>query len=106
MALSALDWKFLAIYCGWIAFEYLFIYFLYPETQVRTLEELAFCKYLPVRESYCNSNVLLIVFEDKHLADEAVVAVEKEIHRDVSIDGKHAATVHTEEAGPRAESRN
>jgi len=41
----------------------------------------------------------LIVFEDKHLADEAVVAVEKEIHRDVSIDGKHAAALHTEDTG-------
>lgn len=28
-------------------------------------------------------NILVIVFEDKHLADEAVVAVEKEIHDDV-----------------------
>jgi len=81
VALTALDWKFLAIYCGWLAFEVLFVYFLYPETQGRTLEELAF------------------LFEDKHLADEAVVAVEKEIHRDVSIDGKHAVALHTEDSG-------
>jgi len=45
IALTALDWKFLAIYCAWIAFEVLFVYFLYPETQGRTLEELAFCEY-------------------------------------------------------------
>jgi len=81
VALTALDWKFLAIYCGWIMFEVLFVYFLYPETQGRTLEELAF------------------LFEDKHLADEAVVAVEKEIHRDVSIDEKHSAAVHSEDVG-------
>lgn len=30
-----------------------------------------------------DTNILVTVFEDKHLADEAVVAVEKEIHDDV-----------------------
>jgi hypothetical protein len=44
-ALTALDWKYMAIYCGWIAFEFIFIYFFYPETYGRTLEELTFCKY-------------------------------------------------------------
>lgn len=44
IALTALDWKFLAIYCGWITFEFLFQFVFYPETQGRTLEELAFCK--------------------------------------------------------------
>ncbi|KUJ14642.1 major myo-inositol transporter iolT [Mollisia scopiformis] len=79
IALSAIDWKFLAIYCGWIFFECLFVWFLYPETQGRTLEELAF------------------LFEDQALADEAVVAVEKEIHHDVDVDafGKHAV-VHAD----------
>jgi hypothetical protein len=40
------------------------------------------------------------VFEDKELADKAVIAVEKEIHRDVSIDGAHSkeAAVHSEDA--------
>jgi len=42
------------------------------------------------------------VFEDKELADKAVIAVEKEIHRDVSIDGSGAGSkevaVHAEEA--------
>lgn len=62
IALDALDWKFLAIYCGWIFFEFSFVYFFYPETHGRTLEELAF------------------LFEDKALADRAVEAVEKQIH--------------------------
>lgn len=65
IALTAIGWKYMGVYCGWIAFEILFVFFMYPETQGRTLEELAF------------------LFEDKHLADEAVVAVEKEIHDDV-----------------------
>ncbi|KAJ4368437.1 hypothetical protein N0V83_006794 [Neocucurbitaria cava] len=62
IALDAIEWKYLAIYCGWITFEFLFVYFMYPETYNRTLEELAF------------------LFEDKALADEAVKAVEKQIH--------------------------
>ncbi|KAH9882225.1 hypothetical protein J1614_001397 [Plenodomus biglobosus] len=62
IALDAIEWKYLAIYCGWISFEFLFIYFMYPETYNRTLEELAF------------------LFEDKALADEAVKAVEKTVN--------------------------
>jgi sugar porter (SP) family MFS transporter len=64
LALTAIDWKYLAIYCGWIFFELIFIYLFYPETHGRTLEELAF------------------LFEDKELADRAIVAVEKQIHHD------------------------
>lgn len=45
IALTAIDWKYLAIYCGWITFEFMFIYFMYPETYNRTLEELAFCEF-------------------------------------------------------------
>jgi hypothetical protein len=44
IALKAITWKYLAVYCGWIAIEVMFVYFFYPETQGRTLEELAFCK--------------------------------------------------------------
>ncbi|KAK2768149.1 hypothetical protein FQN54_000001 [Arachnomyces sp. PD_36] len=64
IAIKAINWKYFAIYCGWITFELLFVFFLYPETAGRTLEELAF------------------LFEDKELADQAVVAVEKTIHHD------------------------
>lgn len=45
LALNKLDWKYFAIYCGWITFEFLFVYFMYPETYNRTLEELTFCKF-------------------------------------------------------------
>lgn len=31
-------------YCVWVAFEVVFVYFMFPETSGRTLEELAFCK--------------------------------------------------------------
>jgi sugar porter (SP) family MFS transporter len=67
IALSAIKWKFLAIYCGWIAFEFLIIFFLYPETSGRTLEELAF------------------LFED-NLNQKASAAVEKNIHYHDSTD--------------------
>ncbi|KFY22206.1 hypothetical protein V493_06775 [Pseudogymnoascus sp. VKM F-4281 (FW-2241)] len=62
LAIDALNWKFFAIYCGWIFFELSFVFLMYPETQGRTLEELAF------------------LFEDRALADKAVEAVEKQIH--------------------------
>lgn len=46
IAIEAIGWKYLAIYCGWIAFELGIVTFLYPETYNRTLEELAFSKSL------------------------------------------------------------
>lgn len=83
--MKAIGWKFMAIYCGWIAFEWLFIFFMYPETQGRTLEELTFCKYLAAVDLILFTDVLETVFEDKELAERAVIAVEKEIHYDVDV---------------------
>ena len=50
-ALNAIGWKYMAVYCGWIAFEFIIVFLLYPETHGRTLEELAFrkCYILQVR---------------------------------------------------------
>lgn len=45
IALKAITWKYLAAYCGWIFIEICFVWFLYPETYGRTLEELTFCKF-------------------------------------------------------------
>jgi hypothetical protein len=45
IAMRAIGWKYFAIYCGWLVFELSFVYFMYPETHNRTLEELAFCKF-------------------------------------------------------------
>ncbi|KAF9881638.1 MFS sugar transporter [Colletotrichum karsti] len=58
------SWKYLISYCCWLAFEVVFVYFMFPETAGRTLEELAF------------------MFEDKALAEQANGAVEKVIHHE------------------------
>ncbi|KAF2260314.1 general substrate transporter [Lojkania enalia] len=76
IALTHIGWKYFAIYCGWIFFEFLFVFTFYPETYNRTLEELAF------------------LFEDKELADKAVAAVEKEIHEsDGNVEKTGATTI-------------
>jgi len=62
IALDAIGWKYFAAYCAWIFFEFCFQFIFYPETQGRTLEELAF------------------LFEDRELADRATSAVEKQLH--------------------------
>ena len=62
IALNALAWRYLAIYCGWIFFEFCIVFLLYPETSGRTLEELAF------------------LFEDASYNEKTVAAVEKHIH--------------------------
>ncbi|KFY43750.1 hypothetical protein V494_01818 [Pseudogymnoascus sp. VKM F-4513 (FW-928)] len=81
IAFDAIGWKYFAIYCGWIFFELNFIYWIYPETYGRTLEELAF------------------LFEDKALADKAVEAVEKQIHYggDKEDDANRESLAHVEE---------
>ncbi|SPQ24877.1 cd7643f0-92e1-42b1-83a7-0c494d1e932f [Thermothielavioides terrestris] len=71
IALDAIKWIYLAIYCGWIFFELCIVYWLYPETSGRTLEELAF------------------LFEDSSLNERTVSAVEKQIHYGDAHDVKH-----------------
>lgn len=44
IGLKNATWKYLISYCVWLAFEIVCIYFLWPETSGRTLEELTFCK--------------------------------------------------------------
>lgn len=39
------SWRYLISYCCWLAFEVVFVYFMFPETAGRTLEELAFCEF-------------------------------------------------------------
>lgn len=39
------SWKYLISYCCWLGFEVVFIYFMFPETAGRTIEELTFRKY-------------------------------------------------------------
>jgi sugar porter (SP) family MFS transporter len=76
IALDAIAWRYLAIYCGWIAFEFIIIYLLYPETSGRTLEELTF------------------LFEDDELNTKNVAAVEKQIHYGDSGDGTQSDAAH------------
>ncbi|KAI1177687.1 general substrate transporter [Nemania sp. FL0916] len=61
-----IGWKFLIVYSVWILIEGILVYFLWPETSGRTLEELAF------------------LFEDDDRAQKAAEAVEHEIHHDGS----------------------
>ncbi|EOA86795.1 uncharacterized protein SETTUDRAFT_41325 [Exserohilum turcica Et28A] len=79
IALTAIEWKYFAIYCGWITFEFTFVYFVYPETYNRTLEELAF------------------LFEDD-LADEATRATEKSVQGHETMDHGKMGTTTIERA--------
>ncbi|ORY71664.1 general substrate transporter [Pseudomassariella vexata] len=59
-----IGYKFLIVYCCWIAVEAFLIWWLWPETSNRTLEELTF------------------LFEDEERAHRATAAVEKQIHHE------------------------
>ncbi|KAI1818653.1 general substrate transporter [Poronia punctata] len=61
IGLQNASWRYFISYVVFLGYEICFVYFFFPETFGRTLEELAF------------------LFEDKALADEAVHAVEKAV---------------------------
>lgn len=44
IGLGDISWKWLIVYVAWLTYEVVFVWFLFPETANRTLEELAFCK--------------------------------------------------------------
>ena len=58
------QWKYLLSYVVFLCFEITIIYFLWPETSGRTLEELAF------------------LFEDKDKAEQAAAATDKQLQHD------------------------
>ncbi|KAJ5475719.1 hypothetical protein N7539_008006 [Penicillium diatomitis] len=75
IGLDRIRWKWLLVYCCWLAFELIFIYLFFPETSGRTLEELSF------------------LFEEKSKADQVAAAVHKEIDHS---DEKKGAASHVE----------
>ncbi|KAL3457208.1 putative MFS sugar transporter [Aspergillus heterothallicus] len=75
IGLERIQWRWLIVYSCWLAFEVVFIFFFFPETYGRTLEELSF------------------LFEGKEKANEVAAAVHKQI--DEAQEHKVGA-VHTE----------
>lgn len=118
IGLANVGWRYLISYCCWLAFEVMFVYFMFPETFGRTLEELAFSKcshllasklamghlssvwaLIESMEVNCRSSMECsltkkIVFEDKKLADEAVKAAEKALVHDDDEGGEKAKVGH------------
>ena len=72
------------MYVCWLLWENVFVYFFFPETFGRTLEELSF------------------LFEDRALADRAVAAVEKAIHHEDNSIQDMERTELAETGGKRA----
>ncbi|KAF7589042.1 hypothetical protein BBP40_004830 [Aspergillus hancockii] len=70
VGLKNISWRWLLVYCCWLAFELVFIYFFFPETSGRTLEELSF------------------MFEGKEKANEVSAAVHKQIEGDEKKEGQ------------------
>ncbi|KAF2008492.1 general substrate transporter [Aaosphaeria arxii CBS 175.79] len=70
IALKDITWRYLIVYIVWLAFEICFIYFLFPETHNRSLEELAFL-FEPQEEKDAISGGL----EKRHLEDDVHIEV-------------------------------
>lgn len=102
IGMDNVHWKYLTSYCAWLALELVIVYFFFPETAGRTLEELAFRKFSrrPCHGVAHFVNALLTpftVFEDRELQDKQTLAVEKQLHhQDVIVEGKNDLPVNRE----------
>lgn len=81
IGLKNIQWKWLLTYCCWLAFELVFIWFFFPETSGRTLEELTF------------------LFEGNENSDRVTANVEKQIHHGIKEDS-NTVQVETQETLP------
>ncbi len=88
---NGIGWKFLIIYSVWILIEGILIYFLWPETSGRTLEELAFRKLSRRNINHMIADLSPVVFEDDDRVLKTAKAVENEIHQDSSVSDEKVA---------------
>ncbi|KAG6859180.1 hypothetical protein C0991_001158, partial [Blastosporella zonata] len=77
-------WKYYISYCIFLLFEVLFVYFLFPETQGRTLEELAFCAYMFT----LFYDIALTKFTPQVYEDDKVVEQKRRVEEEIHHDGK------------------
>ncbi|KAL1954615.1 hypothetical protein VTO42DRAFT_910 [Malbranchea cinnamomea] len=68
IGLENIQWRYLIVYVVWLCFEWAFIYFMFPETYNRTLEELTF------------------LFESQEEKDKIVLETEKQIFEKAKAD--------------------
>lgn len=73
IGIDNVSWRYLISYCCWLGFEVVFVFFFFPETANKTLEELTF------------------LFEDKEIADRMTEAVEKVVHHEDNPQGGEKA---------------
>jgi MFS family permease len=101
IGLANITWRWLIVYCCWLVFEIVFIYFFFPETSGRTLEELSFCKSFHVVAWFVFMLIKFdTVFEGKEKADEVTNATVKQIYeateepkRETAVDVSHIEVV-------------
>ncbi|KAH7317310.1 putative MFS sugar transporter [Rhexocercosporidium sp. MPI-PUGE-AT-0058] len=75
IGLEAITWKYLIVFVVWVLFEAFVVYFLFPETYNRTLEELSF------------------IYEGQEVQNQQMMATEKTIQNqefDVAYEGREA----------------
>jgi len=71
IGIDSVSWRYLIMYVCWLGFENVFVFFFFPETHGKTLEELTF------------------LFESQELADRATAAVEKVVHHEDNSPEEH-----------------
>lgn len=94
IGLQNAKWRYLIMYCVWVGFEIVCIYFLWPETSGRTLEELAFRKSAAWHFAGVHTDNQA-VFEDDNLKQKQTAATEEKLFGDVAAE-KGATSVHVE----------
>lgn len=85
VGLHDISWKWLLVYVCWLLYEVVFVWFFFPETAGRTLEELAFCEF-----SFVHALLVIVtdentVYEGEERAVRAAEAVEKVVHHEAEV---------------------
>jgi high-affinity K+ transport system ATPase subunit B len=89
IGLANITWRWLVVYCCWLVFEIVFIYFFFPETSGRTLEELSFRKSSSIIwDTFTCTNIMDKVFEGKEKADKVTNATLKQTTEGAHIEDK------------------
>jgi hypothetical protein len=77
IGLDNISWRYYIWYCVWLVCEGVVIWWIYPETSNRTLEELSFCMFFNLRAKRFFRADKKTVFEGKAMQDEVNARVDK-----------------------------
>lgn len=109
IGLKNAGWKYLISYCCFLAYEVVFVYFMFPETFGRTLEELAFCKFYnrrPHRSRNCLRSIISLTLFYHSVRGQGAGRPSRQCRREGCRRSRRAPSVEEVYRGGGQEGRN